>query len=242
MVTDRTTDDATIRAAVQAAIAAAGNAGPGGVAWRSTVMRLIPECAAMLELGSRESQLAKQVLEAAIFSSVYHSHTIEESSTRAIVTLVKNDAGETETIRTMRTDNSLGKAMLSKLGALQQGQQVVIWKAIEEMANRADRKVRVLVHLEARRMSAPPTPTGPPPAEERQAEAPPAPVRPQEPVAPAEGDVREAIRQNIRLAKDQDKTLEAIRKRYGITYAKDIPEDKLEEALYMSLHEGETPF
>lgn len=241
MTTDRTADEATIRAAVAAALSAAGDAGPGGYAWRERVMRLIPECAVMLDLGSRESQLAKEVLEAAIFSSVYHSHEVEESSTRAVVTLIKNDAGETETIRTMRTDSSLGKAMLGKLGNLKSGQPVVIWKAIEEMSGRADRKVRVLVHLEPRRMSAP-TPTGPPP-EERQAGAPPAAEVHRQPGPPAtDGDIREAIRRNIKASKNPDATLAAIRARFGVQMAKDIPDADLEVALYMSLHEGEEAF
>lgn len=238
-------DDATVRMVVAAAISAAGPMGSNPVAWQAKISALIPQCAAMLEMQSRQAHQAKQVLEAAVFTAVYLSHEREESSTRAIVTLAKNAEGETETIRTNRTDRADGRALVEQLNRLTSGQEIRVWKAIEEMSGRQDRKVRVLVHFQPlTRNAAQASDTPSPPVREGAGDAPEEGAStPPPPAAPAPNiDPRVAtIRANIKAAKDVPRTV-ACFKAKGWAKAEDIPEASLERALYMSLHEGEEPF
>lgn len=235
-------DDNTVRMAVAAAIAAAGPMGSNPGLWNAKIAALIPQCAAMVDEHSRQFHQAKQVLEAAVFTTTYLSHEVEESSTRAVVTLLKNAEGETEQIRTERTDRPAGRAMLDQLGRLTRGQEIRVWKAIEEMTTRSDRKVRILVHFQPTfKHAADPTP--PPTDGQQTGESAPPPESPAPPAAPSPTvDPRvQAIRDNIAASKDRSRTV-ACFKAKGWALATEIPEDQLERALYMSLHEGEEPF
>ena len=141
-----------IPAVIAAAIAAAGERGGGrsDAAWKASINRAIPHIVAMLGEGSHQTKIATEVAEAQVFTSVYLGYEIEESSTRAVVSLetrVTDDHPDgVEKMRTHRTDNDQGEAMKIRLNALKQGDPILVWKAMEKMGN--DRKVRVFVHFE----------------------------------------------------------------------------------------------
>lgn len=154
--------DEIIPGVVAAAIAAAGPRGTNEAEWRAKINAAIPAIAAMMNppekdaKGSKQWQIASEVLGASVFTGEYVSHEVEASSTRAVVKIdtgreSKNYPDGIEPIRTHRTDGAQGKAMLKKLEQLEPGESVVVWKALEQMAGAASgEKARVLVHLETR--------------------------------------------------------------------------------------------
>lgn len=145
-------DDEKIPLIIAAATAAAGER-KNDAGWKARINNAIPAVAAMMSDRSRQWRIAEEVLAASVFGGTYIGYEIEESSTRAVVSIepdVQKEEGQVETIRTHRTDGAQGKFMLTKLDELEAGQQVFAWKALEQMGDSGDRKVRVLVHLEAR--------------------------------------------------------------------------------------------
>lgn len=248
MPNERHADDSMVQLAVAAAIAAAGPAGAGGKAWEDRVMANIPQVAAWMSEGARPFELAKQVAEAALFRAVYRGYEMEESSQRAVVQLV-SDRGEVEHIRTNPVYRPHGASLVRKLDRVQSGAECLVWKVNEPMAGTKDRNVRVLVHLQVIKNAAPedpPSSGSPTPAEqpgvEREPEVPDTPPAPPAPT-PQEGDVRAAISANIRaLAEAPRKRALAGMRAKGWQTAADVPDDMLDLALYMSLHEGQEPF
>lgn len=227
----------TIRLAVAAAVAASGQNAP-----YERVMALIPQVTIWLtddEAGPMA--FARQVAEADYYSGVLHSTHLEERTKRLIITTVKNDAGETEEIRTNPIYTPHGKAIADAIGRVEVGTRILIWKTIETSRNDATKKVRVAVHfkvLPARESAAGEGSPSPPQREgvEEPRRDPPTSAA----SAPDEDTRVTAIRDNIRSAKDPIGTAKALRDKWGA--ADKIPEADLERALYMSLHEGEEPF
>ena len=137
---------------IAAAIAAAGPKTGSEAAWKAKINELIPSIVSMMGDGSRQTRIAQEVIGASVFVAEFVRYEVEESSTRCVVWLnsgrpSRNYPDGIEPIRSHRTDNAQGRAMQEKLNQLQPGDEVVVWKALEEAG---DNKVRVLVHLEKR--------------------------------------------------------------------------------------------
>ena len=137
---------------IAAAVAAAGPRGSNDAAWKAKINEAIPHIASMISDGSRQTKIAQEVLGASVFVAEYVRHELEASSTRCVVWLnsgrpSRNYPDGIEPIRSHRTDNAQGRAMKERLEQLKPGDEVVVWKALEEAG---ENKVRVLVHLETR--------------------------------------------------------------------------------------------
>jgi len=137
---------------IAAAVAAAGPRGSNDAAWKAKINEAIPHIASMISEGSRQTKIAQEVLGASVFVAEYVRHEVEASSTRCVVWLnsgrpSRNYPDGIEPIRSHRTDNAQGRAMKERLDQLKPGDEVVVWKALEEAG---ENKVRVLVHLETR--------------------------------------------------------------------------------------------
>lgn len=179
------TNDA--RMAVAAAFSFAGQPGNSEAAWRVRFNEGVLRAAA--QMNGRAAKMAQEVLDADVFRAEYLGHELEESSTRLLVhvrsdTTAKSDANDdgTETLRTERTDNALGRAMQKRLEAIQPGTTILVFKYIEHMEGRGSKnKVRIMKHFEflappsgdatpspssQRTPSQPPTPA-PPPGDDR---------------------------------------------------------------------------
>jgi len=141
---------------IAAAVAAAGPKGSNDAQWRAKVNEAIPFVVSMIGEGSRQWKIAEQMLEAQVFTATYLGHVVEESSTRCVVTLGTRESKRypdgREPIRTHRTDGALGRAMAERLSKLSEGDEIVVWKAMEtaQASDGDDIKVRVLAHFETR--------------------------------------------------------------------------------------------
>jgi hypothetical protein len=142
--------DAT-RQVLAAAIAAAGPKGNNDAAWKAKVNEAIPHVVSMLNPGSRQFRIARQVMDAVVFTATYRGYTLEESSKRCVVTLEtrpsKRYPDGLEPIRTHRTDTTQGKSMRHRLDDLEDGDHLLVWKAMESNDG-GDEKYRVLAHFE----------------------------------------------------------------------------------------------
>ena len=139
---------------IVAAVAAAGPKGSNDAAWKAKINDAIPHIAAMAHEGTRQWRIAEQVLGAAVFVAEYVDHHVEDTSKRCLVHIdtgkpTKNYPDGIEPIRTHRTDNAQGKAMKARLDSLTKGDEIVVWKALEQNDS-GDEKYRVLVHFETR--------------------------------------------------------------------------------------------
>jgi hypothetical protein len=137
---------------IAAAVAAAGPRGSNDAAWKAKINEAIPHIASMIGDGSRQTKIANEVLNASVFVAQYVRHEVEASSTRCVVWMdsgrpSRNYPDGIEPIRSHRTDNAQGKAMKERLDQLEPGDEIVVWKALEEAG---ENKVRVLVHFETR--------------------------------------------------------------------------------------------
>jgi hypothetical protein len=144
--------DENVPMIIAAAIAAAGPRGSNDAAWKAKVNEAIPHVVSMIGEGSRQSKIATEVLGASVFVAQYVRHEVEQSSTRCVVWLnsgrpSRNYPDGIEPIRSHRTDNAQGRAMKECLDRLSPGDELVVWKALEEAG---ENKVRVLVHFETR--------------------------------------------------------------------------------------------
>lgn len=131
--------------------AASAAAGRMDNKWRSRVMELIPPIAAAMSESSREMKAALEVLEASVFTATFVGFEVEASSTRCLVRLdtgrpSKNYPDGIEPIRSHRTDNPQGKAMQQKLERLKPGDRVLVWRAMDEIAD--GQKARLLAHIQ----------------------------------------------------------------------------------------------
>jgi hypothetical protein len=132
-------------------VIAAAHAAAGKGAKNSDVVELIPSIAASMSEGSREWKAAAEVLGAAMFTATFVGFEVEDSSKRCLVQLntgrpSKNYPDGIEPIRSHRTDNPQGRAMQRKLAALKPGDRVLIWKAMDEIAD--GQKARLLAHIQ----------------------------------------------------------------------------------------------
>jgi len=142
--------DDTAGLVVMAAIAAAGPRGDNDYLWKQKVNENIPYVVAMMGENSRQRIIANQTLDAQVFVATYRGYEVEKSSTRCLVQLETRPTARRpdgiEPIRSHRTDNPQGKAMQRRLDELKDGDEILVWKAME--ATSTDMKVRILVHFE----------------------------------------------------------------------------------------------
>jgi len=246
MAEERHLDDSVAQMAVAAAIASAGAAGSDVRGWENRVKAMIPRITAMLtdegQYGARA--LAKQVGEAQVFRVVFDGYEMEESSKRAVVQLI-NSKGEVEPIRTNPNYPPHGLAIIDQLSRLQKGTEILVWKAIETMQDRQDRKVRVLVHFQVLKgpVKADAATAAPPERTAERGRAQDAPPSEPGPSAPEQAASPRLIRHCLaQLAPDARGRVVAALKTHGWANADSIPEDKLARALYMVQHDGEEPF
>jgi hypothetical protein len=133
----------------QIILAAVGSAGPVGedkAHWNSLVRDQAVTIAVMLGENSSVSQALEKFGNAdKPFPATILGGKKETSSTRVVVNFSNKD-GETESIRTDRTDSPEGLAMANLVKGLV-GHKVMIWKEIETY-NNGQGKVRVLRHIE----------------------------------------------------------------------------------------------
>ena len=143
-------DKSEVRAIIAAAIAAAGPKGDNEGAWKGKINSAIPHVVSMMSDSSRQSRIAEEVMGAQVFTAIYRGYTLEETSKRCVVTIEtqvsKRYPEGLEPIRSHRTDNAQGKAMQHRLDTLEDGDSLLIFKAMEAIND--ETKVRVLVHYE----------------------------------------------------------------------------------------------
>jgi len=116
----------------------------------------IPRIISMMGEGSRQWRIAEEVATASVFPAIYRGYNIEGSSTRCVVSIETSPSKKypdgIEPIRSHRTDNAQGKNMVLQLDQLTDGDDIVVWKALEAGTSKDgdEMKVRVLVHVEKR--------------------------------------------------------------------------------------------
>jgi len=142
------------RQVILAAVSATGpDDGPDerGLTWTQRVAERAARITAMLDPRSEVSRAIGQVEMAKVFPATVVEVRREASSTRALVTLRAKVSDRhpdgLETARTERTDDPLGLAMARRLTALR-GHRVMLWVELEAMGANADRRVRVIRHVE----------------------------------------------------------------------------------------------
>jgi len=142
------------RQVILAAVAAAGpDNGPDerGLTWTQRVAETAARVVAMLDPRSEVSRAIGQVEMAKVFVATIVDVRREVSSTRGLVTLRAKVSDRhpdgIETARTERTDYPLGLAMARKLASLKD-HRVMLWVELEAMGANADRRVRVIRHVE----------------------------------------------------------------------------------------------
>ena len=140
--------------AQQVVLAAVNAAGPmkSHGEWRAKVSDLIPEIAAMLSEGAPQTVAAENVIGAFRFVAAIVGWEVEATSKRVLVELKpdtpssrsKHPEGH-ETIRTYRTDSPMGKAQLRQLEEAGRGAKILVYRAMEKMANGDE--ARLLAHF-----------------------------------------------------------------------------------------------
>lgn len=118
--------------------------------WSDNVMLNITRVGTLLNEGSREWKLAHQMLEAPVFVAKFVSFEVEQTSTRCLVQLDSGRPGRNypdgiEPIRSERTDNALGAAMKARLERLKPGDEIAVWKGMDELPS--GDKARVLLNF-----------------------------------------------------------------------------------------------
>jgi hypothetical protein len=142
-------DDATRTQVILAAVGSAGPVGADKAEWNSLVRDQAVTIAVMLGENSSVSQaLAKFANAGKPFPATILGGKKEASSTRVVVRFANKD-GETEEIRTDRTDSPEGLAMSNIVRGLV-GHKVLIWKELEDSgaSGPAAKRYRVLRHIE----------------------------------------------------------------------------------------------
>jgi len=142
------------RAVILAAVQAAGlDDGPDdrGLTWPQRVAETAGRITAMLDPHSDVQRAIGHLEMAKVFPAVIEKVEKEASSTRALITLrtkvSERHPDGRETARSERTDDPLGMAMARKLTALR-SHKVMLWVELEAMGGSADRRVRVIRHVE----------------------------------------------------------------------------------------------
>lgn len=144
-------DDALRTQIVLTAVTAAGPADPTDPAgWQARVADMAAAITAACQPGSQISKVVEQVAASKTFVASIVKVTKEQSSTRGVVTLRttpnEHHPDGTETARTERTDNPVGRSMARRLVRLV-GHRALLWVEVEPMAN-GTRKSRVIRHVE----------------------------------------------------------------------------------------------
>ena len=136
---------------ITSAVNMTGPVGDDPSAWQGQVRLNLAQLTAMTAERSSYSRLIEEVTSAKVFSGTVLAVKREERSTRGLVTLKTRPSEHaedgTETARTDRTDTPDGLAMARKIQSLK-GHRVMVWVYIDEVAGKADRKVRVIKHVE----------------------------------------------------------------------------------------------
>jgi len=142
------------RQVILAAVAAAGpDNGPDerGLTWPQRVAESAGRIAAMLDPHSEVSRAIGHLEMAKVFPATVVDVRREASSTRALVTLRTKVSDRhpdgLETARSERTDDPLGLVMARRLASLK-GHRVTLWVELQQMQGNADRRVRIIRHVE----------------------------------------------------------------------------------------------
>lgn len=142
------------RQVILAAVAATGpDDGPDerGLTWTQRVAETAGRITAMLDPHSEVSRAIGHLEMAKTFVATVVNVQREASSTRALVTLRTKVSDRhpdgLETARSDRTDQPLGMVMAKRLVSLK-GHRVMLWVELEQMGTNADRRVRVIRHVE----------------------------------------------------------------------------------------------
>jgi len=146
--------EADRRQVILAAVSATGpDNGPDerGLTWPQRVTETAGRIAAMLDPRSEVSRAIGCLELAKVFPATVVEVKREASSTRALVTLKTKVSDRhpdgVETARSERTDDPLGLAMARRLTSLK-GHRVMLWVELEQMGANADRRVRIIRHVE----------------------------------------------------------------------------------------------
>jgi len=149
-----TLSEADRRQVILAAVAATGpDNGPDerGLSWPLRVAENAARITAMLDPRSEVSRAIGCLELAKVFPATVVEVKREASSTRALVTLKTKVSDRhpdgVETARSERTDDPLGLAMARRLTSLK-GHRVMLWVELEQMGANADRRVRIIRHVE----------------------------------------------------------------------------------------------
>lgn len=139
--------DSSARVALVAG--AATVAGPGASA--SVIEGLVVDLALMADEDSLIMKRLVKITDAPRFVAELVDVKIEQSSTRAILSLKTDDITEKkpdgiETMRTERTDQPDGMSMYRRALSLK-GHRVLVFKFIDTAGNDATKKVRICLHL-----------------------------------------------------------------------------------------------
>lgn len=142
------------RQVILAAVAATGpDNGPDerGLTWPQCVAETAARITAMLDPHSEVSRAIGHLEMSKVFVATVANVQREASSTRALVTLRTRPSDRhpdgLETARSDRTDQPLGMVMAKRLVSLK-GHRVMLWVELEQMGGQADRRVRVIRHVE----------------------------------------------------------------------------------------------
>ena len=131
---------------VIAASNAAGPCPPGEEAnWKERVAAVALELFTLADTMDARLQRLSEPGRSGQFTAVVIGVTIEESSTRGVLTLL-NGSADSEQIRTDRGDTDAGRAMIERARALI-GHRVRVYRYNEPMASNKTYAPRVVVHL-----------------------------------------------------------------------------------------------
>jgi len=149
-----TLSEADRRQVILAAVAATGpddGTDERGLTWPQRVAETAGRITAMLDAHSEVSRAIGRLEMAKVFVATITDVRREASSTRALVTLKTKVSDRhpdgLETARSERTDDPLGLAMARRLTALR-GHRVMLWVELQQMQGNADRRVRIIRHVE----------------------------------------------------------------------------------------------
>lgn len=133
-------------------------AGPGsGQAWEEKVTAAIPQVAVLFS-SDRTAERIKTAMEAQVYTGLFVSATLEESTKRYIVRTdaerTKDGVPQFDEIRTEPLWSLAGRNTEKLIKSFQVGDRLAIWKAQEPMKDRGGQTARVLYHVVRTRKAA----------------------------------------------------------------------------------------
>lgn len=146
---------------VRLAISAAGDIDEG---FSDRVLAATPRIAALLQSSDKYPgavEAAGWVLEASVFKATFDHAEIEDTSKRVMVYVTAANADDAEPLRTEPTWSPLGRMMARRVKALHRGDQLVIYKYMDQFAStdgkghKVMKNSRVLANFEIERRAAP---------------------------------------------------------------------------------------